>query len=557
MQGKRRCCAIYTRKSTDAGLEQDFNSLHAQREAAEAYIKSQQPEGWVPISHRYDDGGISGASLDRPALQRLLGDIREGKVDIVVVYKVDRLTRSLTDFAKLVELFEAHEVSFVSVTQQFNTTTSMGRLTLNVLLSFAQFEREVIGERIRDKIAASKAKGLWMGGLPPLGYDVSERRLVINEAEAEDVRSIFRSYLATGSVRALKADLDKRGLTTKRRPLKTGKVIGGGPFSRGQLYRLLSNPIYRGKVAHRGSNFPGQHDAIVDDHLWKRVQEKLTANRQGERRLKAQSPSLLAGKLYTTGGEKLVPSHAVKSGRRYRYYVRQPSADPAVPRTVRLRYPAYDVERVVLDTLSGWLNDPLKVAQALGHETLSPNSLIELISPLQCLNASLERPSDRLELLAELLARVTLGENALSLTLIQPVLARLLKYTPHPEARIEITAPCRLYRRGQTTKLIYFGTEIGGQSNNHNDPRLVRAVAQAQLWWSWLKNGHVDSLRDLARNENLSPSHVSRHIRLAFLSPHLIRQILEGKHAPDLTVEQLTRHLDLPLRWDDQERLLA
>ena len=265
-------CAIYTRKSSEEGLEQDFNSLHAQREACEAYIASQKQEGWKPLPDAYDDGGFSGGSMERPALQALLADIGAGRVDVVVVYKVDRLTRSLTDFAKIVEVFDAHGVSFVSVTQQFNTTSSMGRLTLNVLLSFAQFEREVTGERIRDKIAASKKKGLWMGGFVPIGYVAKDRTLVVNEAEAAKVREIFRLYLEHRCVRRVQAELDRLKVTTSRYVAKTGKVSGGVPFSRGHLYRILSNPIYVGEIGHKEARYPGQHPAIIDRETWDSVQ---------------------------------------------------------------------------------------------------------------------------------------------------------------------------------------------------------------------------------------------------------------------------------------------
>jgi site-specific DNA recombinase len=264
----RRRCAIYTRKSSEEGLDQEFNSLAAQRESCEAYIRSQQHEGWASARTRYDDGGFSGGNLERPALQHLIADIRAGRIDIVVVYKVDRLTRSLADFARLVELFDAHGVSFVSVTQQFNTTSSMGRLTLNVLLSFAQFEREVTGERIRDKIAASKKKGMWMGGNVPLGYDASERALVINPAEAETVRHIFALYREHGCVRRVKDEADRLGLRTKRITTANGAERGGTSFSRGHIYRLLSNPIYIGQIAHKDQLYPGQHRALIDDETW-------------------------------------------------------------------------------------------------------------------------------------------------------------------------------------------------------------------------------------------------------------------------------------------------
>src|SRR5713226_7950982 len=279
-------CAIYTRKSSEEGLEQNFNSLHAQREACEAFIKSQAGEGWRPAKNVYDDGGLSGGTMERPALQRLLADIDQGLIEVVVVYKVDRLTRSLADFAKMVELFDAHHVSFVAVTQQFNTTTSMGRLTLNVLLSFAQFEREVTGERIRDKIAASRRKGLWTGGVVPLGYDLRERRLVINPAEAEVVRQIFRRYLELGYVRLLKDELDRRGMVSKPHHSGNGARPRGYSFSRGALYALLSNPLYVGEIRHRGVRHPGQHQPIIDRELWDKVQEQLQEHTR-RRRLRA------------------------------------------------------------------------------------------------------------------------------------------------------------------------------------------------------------------------------------------------------------------------------
>ncbi len=317
-----RRCAIYTRKSSEEGLEQDFNSLHAQREACEAFIKSQAGEGWRLVKTAYDDGGLSGGTMERPALQRLLEDIRRRLVDVVVVYKVDRLTRSLADFAKMVEVFDAHGVSFVAVTQQFNTTTSMGRLTLNVLLSFAQFEREVTGERIRDKIAASKRKGMWMGGLVPLGYDAHERRLIVNESEAETVLEIFRRYLELGSVRLLMEDLNRRRIRSKVRVAKNGKQSGGNSFFRGALYVLLSNPIYVGEIRHKGVRHPGLHEPIVGRELWEKTQLLLRSQAvRGASRATKPVASPLMGRLFDESGQSLTPSHAVKRERRYRYYV--------------------------------------------------------------------------------------------------------------------------------------------------------------------------------------------------------------------------------------------
>ena len=312
-------CAIYTRKSSEEALEQSFNSLDAQREACTAYIASQRHEGWKLVNTHYDDGGYSGGTLERPALTRLLADIDSGRIDTVVVYKVDRLTRSLADFAKIVEAFDAKGISFVSVTQQFNTTTSMGRLTLNVLLSFAQFEREVTGERIRDKIAASKKKGMWMGGMVPLGYNIKDRRLTTDPVETELVGRIYRRYLDLGCVAKLKAELDAQDARSKVRVSAKGIKTGGHPFSRGALYMILQNRIYLGEIAHKGQSYPGEHESIVAQDLWEAVQARLKGNCQARRNgTKARESSLLAGLIYDGNGHRLTPSHAVKNGKRYR-----------------------------------------------------------------------------------------------------------------------------------------------------------------------------------------------------------------------------------------------
>src|SRR5712692_5067896 len=343
-------CAIYTRKSTEHNLDLAFNSLDAQREACEAYIKSQAHEGWRLIPDRYDDGGLSGASLDRPALQALLSDVRAGKINIVVVYKVDRLTRSLADFAKLVELFDQHQVSFVSVTQSFNTTSSMGRLTLNVLLSFAQFEREVIGERVRDKIAASKRQGIWVGGPVPLGYRCIDKKLVVVPEEAEAVRTIFARYLALGSIGALIEDLDRRGIRTKANGLTDGRQRGGIRFGVGSLAYLLKNRFYIGEVAYRGGLHRGEHEPILDRDLFEAVQAKLAANAVDRQiRLKG-SPAILTGRIFDDRGHRMSPTHSNKLGVRYRYYVshailqNRKAEAGSIPRV-----PAPEIEALVLD----------------------------------------------------------------------------------------------------------------------------------------------------------------------------------------------------------------
>src|ERR1700736_4320375 len=333
-------CAIYTRKSSEEGLEQDFNSLHAQRESCDAYIKSQRHEGWVPLPSLYDDGGYSGGSTERPALKKLLADIQSHLIDVVVVYKVDRLTRSLADFAKIVEIFDAAGVSFVSVTQQFNTTTSMGRLTLNVLLSFAQFEREVTGERIRDKIAASKQKGMWMGGWVPIGYDRKDRTLTINETEALTVRTIFGLFLKLKNVQRVQAELARLNLTTKPYATPRGQAVGSLSFARGHLYKILSNPLYIGEIEHRGVRYPGQHPPVIDAATWDAVHAQLAANHHENRtRTNAKSKSLLAGLIYDDAGNRLVSSHATKNGKRYRYYVTSEGTGRSVAAATRHHHP--------------------------------------------------------------------------------------------------------------------------------------------------------------------------------------------------------------------------
>src|SRR5438132_2074403 len=358
-------CAIYTRKSSEEGLEQEFNSLQAQREACEAFIHSQRQEGWVCLRAAYDDGGFSGATMDRPALQQLLADLSAGRVDTIVVYKIDRLTRSLADFAKIVEILDARGASFVSVTQQFNTTTSMGRLTLNVLLSFAQFEREVIGERIRDKVAASKKKGMWMGGVPPLGYQAQDRKLVIVDSEAEIVRLIFRRYAELGSVRLLKDELEARNIQSKLRTSGSGRISGGKPFARGALYLMLQNRIYRGEIVHNQQSHFGEHKPIIDQPLWDAVQTQLAGNAAQREGGKTRQPSLLAGMLFDRDGNRMTPSHAIKKGTRYRYYVSGPLlTKDQTERSTGLRLPSGEIEQLVTSRMRQWLLDPGSVYNA-------------------------------------------------------------------------------------------------------------------------------------------------------------------------------------------------
>src|SRR5256885_5242335 len=422
----RKGCAIYTRKSSEEGLEQEFNSLAAQREACEAYVRSQQHEDWVLAKTRYDDGGFSGGNVERPALQHLIADIRAGRIDIVVVYKVDRLTRSLADFARLVELFDAEAVSFVSVTQQFNTTSSMGRLTLNVLLSFAQFEREVTGERIRDKVAASKKKGMWMGGNVPLGYDADERTLVINPAEAETVRRIFALYRELGCVRRVKEEADSLGLRTKSSTTANGIERGGKRLSRGHLYTLLSNPIYTGQIVHKGQLHPGQQPALIDDASWSIVRDQLATNTSDHRRrAKAAEPSLLAGLLVDARGERLTPSHAVKKGRRYRYYVSAALiTDAGTDRAQGWRLAAREIEEAVIRILADALTSPASLVERVGAAGMPSDQVRKLLSRAARMAAALGgSPRERAKLVRELVEKIIVDEKTLTIKLRRDLLA--------------------------------------------------------------------------------------------------------------------------------------
>ena len=569
-KSRRLRCAIYTRKSSEEGLEQDFNSLDAQREACEAFIVSQKHEGWVALPTQYDDGGYSGGTLERPALQRLLADIRESKVDLVVVYKIDRLTRSLLDFAKIVEVFDAHGVAFVSVTQAFNTATSMGRLTLNVLLSFAQFEREVTGERIRDKIAASKKKGMWMGGYPPLGYDVKERKLVVNEAEAETVRYIFRRYQELRSVRLLKEHLDEAGIVSKRRTAPDGRPYGGKPIARGALYLMLQNRIYRGEIVHKDQAYPGEHESIVDDDLWQEVQTTLTTNRvdrgvgKGTRHL-----SLLAGLIYDAQGEPMTPSHAVKKGVRYRYYVSKSlltgSDDKATKRGQRI--PAAHIEALVADRIRAWLADPVAVLNAIQcrrPDAIAQKTLLDEAARLAAGWQDLDAEYLRALLLA-IVTKVQVHSDRIDVTLDQMGVARWLnakadKQQPvHPggcdrEQHLTVlTIRARLKRTGIEMRMV---VDDGSEPANV-DPVLVRLLVRAHAIRARLLQDPSLTLKEIAAEEGVGGPYVSRLVRLAFLAPDIVTAILSGRHPPQLTANRLMDDTRLPLDWRAQRELLC
>src|SRR5271166_3487386 len=501
-------CAIYTRKSSEEGLEQKFNSLDAQREACEAFIRSQRHEGWIVLSELYDDPGFSGGTMERPALRRLLADVAASKIDAVVVYKVDRLTRSLSDFAKIVEIFDANAVSFVSVTQAFNTTTSMGRLTLNVLLSFAQFEREVTGERIRDKIAASKKKGLWVGGVVPLGYEVRDRKLIVVEEEAATVRLIFSRYLDLGSLSALQGDLRERGIITRMRTLSSGRIIGGRGLTNGPLAYMLRNRMYVGEINHRDKSYPGEHAPIIDPRLFEAVQTKLTENRQGRRLRRQSSNALLMGKLFDDRGNPMTPTYAIKKGVRYRYYVssvlNQGRKDEAgsLPRVA-----AEAVERLILDAIGA--QPPMKQSDL----RQDPPST-ELLRP--------ERDADAPEAASRIAAnvdRIALGSRSIEI--------RLLEDSDRPSKVISIPWSPQTFRRKREVILPSSESASGARPIRAEARRkLLSAIAKGRRWLDEMISGKVEGIEAIAAREGVSERSARMGLSLAHLAPDISRRQL-------------------------------
>jgi site-specific DNA recombinase len=549
-------CAIYTRKSSEEGLEQDYNSLHAQREACEAFIQSQGGEGWRLIKTAYDDGGFSGGSMDRPGLQQLMSHIRARSIDVVVVYKVDRLTRSLADFARMVELFDGHGVSFVAVTQQFNTTTSIGRLTLNVLLSFAQFEREVIGERIRDKVAASKRKGIWMGGTLPIGYDLRERKLVINEKEAKTVRHIFERYLELGSVWLLKRELDRRGIVSAAKASRKGNIRGGRSFSRGALYSLLSSPTYVGEIRHKKERHPGQHKPLVSRDLWEAVQQRLRsrAARQSEARETHATRSPLAGKLFDESGEPLYVQGAAKGQRRYRYYVSKRLVRGESERAEKgWRVSGPEIEKTVSAAAEAVLADRATIALVLEQSAIADDQLESILKSARRWIERL-RSNDAALALSELTERVELGRKGLQLSLKLPVPSAdaVDGATSHYFSLVNFV-PLEMKQRGVETKIVL----EGDKTPSHVDLPLLKAVARARRWSDDLVSGRAESVDALAKREGLDKRSVRRLIGLGFLSPQIVEAIINGRQPPDLTVIALSRLIDLPLLWRSQGQALG
>jgi len=558
-------CAVYTRKSSEEGLDQSFNSLHAQREACEAFILSQRHEGWSLIPTPYDDGGFSGGTMERPALKALLADIDAGMVDVVVVYKIDRLTRSLFDFAKIVEALDAHTVSFVSVTQSFNTTTSMGRLTLNVLLSFAQFEREVTGERIRDKFAASKKRGMWMGGNIPLGYDLKDRKLVVNKKEAETVATIFRLYVDLGAVRKVKAEIDRLKLRTKLHTSESGVTRGGLPFRIGHLYTILRNHVYRGQIKHRGEVHAGEHEPVIDQALWDKAQAQLASNVAIRRSGKSsKDPSLLAGLLYDGGGNRMTPSHTAKHGKRYGYYISNHLiAGTTKSRKTKsgegLRIAAQEIDRHVIAAIAMFLADPQKIVAELCPDDAAPAVATTALRQARSLGETLtaEGIPDRYELVRSLISRVRIDDASICVELHRSVLSGKLGLSTDAISRgidepLLLVMAAELRRLGKEKRLI-----VAAHAPKTNpDAVLIKAIVRGHQWFDMLKSRNVLSISDIANAEKLPRTYVGSVIPFALLAPDITEAILAGTQPIDLNLDRLI-NISLPIDWAEQRSVLG
>ncbi|MEP2726951.1 recombinase family protein [Roseibium sp.] len=538
---KPQRCAVYTRKSTEDGLEQEFNSLDAQREACEAYILSQRHEGWMLVPNRYDDGGFSGGSMLRPGLNALLADIEAGLVDVIVVYKVDRLTRSLADFAKIVEQLDAKQASFVSVTQAFNTTTSMGRLTLNVLLSFAQFEREVTGERIRDKIAASKKKGIWMGGPVPLGYEVIDRKLVPVPDEAERVRAIMRRYLEIRSVPALINALLHDGIVTKVQNRTSGPHKGGIPFRRGSLFYLLKNPIYRGKTVHKGQVYDGEHEPIVDENLWDAVQAQLNEKAPPRKRPKNDPQSaLLRGLLTDPHGRPMVPTYVTKRSRRYAYYeTRKDLARPADPPASR--FGQGHLERHLIVQLTHLLEDEHALRRLSGIE--EAGQLRTMFDTSRLLGSRLAFEDSRGAILQDLIAVLRVRAERIEVVLNSGALAA----GTGGELNWSIPLPDRKPFREAKLRI-----DAKAHCQTINDNLLALLVDAKGAQELVLANPGL-SLNQLGKAENRCRTHLARLLRISWLSPRIVESIVTGTQPDKINRHALLSNA-IPLDWDAQER---
>ncbi len=546
--GKMRC-AIYTRKSTEEGLEQEFNSLDAQYEACAAYVMSQLHEGWELVKDRYDDGGFSGGTMERPGLIQLLADVSAGKVQIIVLYKIDRLTRSLSDFSRIVDVLDGAGASFVSVTQSFNTTTSMGRLMLNVLLSFAQFEREVTGERIRDKIAASKKKGMWMGGPVPLGYKVKERKLLIDEAEAATVRHIFERYVEIRAAQPLLDELREQGVRTKRRVYRDGTIKGDIPFTRGSLFHLLKNRIYLGEMVHKGEASPGEHEAIIDEDLWERVQLRIAENTVDRKlRRNAKEASLLAGMICDGMGRKMSPSHTVRKGKRYRYYVTH--ASEIVDGTPAWRLPAHDIEKSVVGKLTAFLSDQRAIRKLVGTDDASrlAASITRCQRTAEQLQASTYHRRTRVPALID---QIDVGDSAIRIVLSHSGFSDFLGIEVDPQRLLPLSAPVARIRKGKEVKLI-----ISDGTDAERDETLVSLLREAMAIREEVLSASDRTVAEIAASSGRCRKRMTRLFRLSWIAPEIIDAILAGRQPQALTAKALLT-ADLPMDWSSHKAALG
>ena len=540
-------CAVYTRKSTDEGLDKAFNSLDAQREACAAYVVSQQHEGWVLLPDLYDDGGFSGGSMDRPGLQQLIADVKAGKVDVVVVYKIDRLTRSLADFAKIVDVLDAAEASFVSVTQAFSTTTSMGRLTLNVLLSFAQFEREVGAERIRDKVAASKAKGMWMGGGVPLGYEAKERKLVVVPEEAATVRHIMERYLEAESIRALVAELRNEGVVTKLRTSRSGNTKGGNPFQRGSLTWLLKNRVYIGELVHKDRVYPGEHEAIVSRELFDAVQARLTdRTSNGSAGGPYRRVAVLTGLIRDDRDRPMSPMHTRNHGRRYTYYASNMNDDAGAP---ALRLPAGELEISVRTAIANWIKNPANIVGLVsGLSAEEKRRFFAACSNVAQTVSSAPIRDTKMQFARLQLKLVVSFEQAIASFDAGVLCAEAgLKATEHP---VELVIPTTHQSYGHEARLRLNPPAGAAPLPDRALVELLGRSLAARDKLMTLSELEVTTM-PVARLR-----HLQRLARLSYLDPEVVRSILGGTQPRKMAARQLWRMADLPIDWAGQRAQL-
>lgn len=552
MSGKRPYrCAIYTRKSHEEGLDQAYNSLDAQREACEAYVLSQAGLGWELSGRLYDDGGVSGSHMERDGLKALLSDIRAGQVDVVVVCKVDRLTRSVADFGKLVEVFDEHDVSLVSVTQAFNKTNSMGRLTLNVLLSFAQFEREVTAKRIRDKIASSKQKGMWMGGHVPFGYSNKNTKLVIEPDEAKTVRLMFDLYCDLQNMRLVKTTIDGRGIISRARMSKSGKTTGGVPFSIGNIASILSNAFYAGQIKHKDKVYPGNHETIINMDHWEQVQRLLSIRSVNSSTQKnCSSPALFAGLLTDEDGNKLVSHHANKKGNKYHYYVSRPERETG--RKPKFRIPTRNLDALIRSVIQETLESKTQLLRCLSLNEHSVDQIEAATDAAQSLisRLTMSDSDDRKAVYTDLIRHIIIKSDGIVIEFESEGLGRQLGITLPARGDLQIERQMIIRRRGQKMKLV-----IGGLKSNQSyiDQPLINLIAKTYLLKTDLETGKVRSIKEFADAQHIDHGDAKNLIPLSYLAPSIIEDILAGRQPADLSASRLKEVARrLPIAWSDQ-----